>query len=210
MKTLNSDYLRIDSELSADEIGVHVNGQDRAAAPKKRQRPTKAQPSLDQRFADLSLAQVRARRKALMAEESTVSYWRRLVQARIDLLTGHIKETADLSALSRILADSSSARVRVAHMTLLDPTDIPPIPDLVELWYDIEDPTVASDAALVKLQAAEAALSAFRREVHRQLDQFTGELIARYHQDPSLAAAALPSQRWPADSPVVSEVRSSA
>ena len=39
---------------------------------------------------------------------------------------------------------------------------------------------------------AELQLSAYRNALHRRLELATGELIARYHEDPSLCLCALP------------------
>ena len=48
------------------------------------------------------------------------------------------------------------------------------------------------DALLVRLAAAEAELSAYRRSLHERLDDATSELIARYREEPALSLCALP------------------
>jgi hypothetical protein len=65
-----------------------------------------------------------------------------------------------------------------------------PLPDLAVLW---ERGTAGADPDLLqRLARAEHQLSAYRRSLHERLDAATGELIARYHENPSLALAALP------------------
>ena len=43
-----------------------------------------------------------------------------------------------------------------------------------------------------ELRVVETDISALRREIHQRLDEATGQLIARYRQDPTLALTALP------------------
>ena len=50
----------------------------------------------------------------------------------------------------------------------------------------------ADDGIVVRLAAAEAELSAYRRALHERLDDATSELIARYREEPALALCALP------------------
>jgi hypothetical protein len=69
-----------------------------------------------------------------------------------------------------------------------------PLPDLEELWSR-EVPTdddAQVDALRSDLGIAELQLSAYRGALHRQLAVATGELVARYHEDPQLCLSALP------------------
>ena len=50
-------------------------------------------------------------------------------------------------------------------------------------------------ATLARLADAEHQLSAYRRGLHERLDAATGELIARYREEPALALRALPLPR---------------
>jgi hypothetical protein len=45
------------------------------------------------------------------------------------------------------------------------------------------------------LSKAEAQLSAYRTALHKRLSSATGELIARYREQPELCLSALPTQR---------------
>jgi hypothetical protein len=72
--------------------------------------------------------------------------------------------------------------------------DMPPLPDLPDLWAREPHPHddeynrgLASD-----LSKAEAQLSAYRTALHKRLAAATGELIARYREEPTLCLSALP------------------
>ena len=68
------------------------------------------------------------------------------------------------------------------------------LPDLHKLWIRVVDPgdEAAVEQFVAELREAEANLSAMRHEIHQRLDEATGQLIARYRQDPTLALSALP------------------
>lgn len=158
-----------------------------AALPRQR-----GVPQRDPALANLSLAEVRARRKALMAEENSVSYWRRVVQAKLDLIDTDAAEPLTLDSVVEVLRDADGAQQRVAYVSLSEPQQLPPVPDLVELWQLLELGEISGSDAATRLREAESQLSRFRSEVHQRLDQFTGELIARYRENPGLAVTALP------------------
>ncbi|CAN5323220.1 hypothetical protein BH24ACT10_BH24ACT10_00480 [soil metagenome] len=77
---------------------------------------------------------------------------------------------------------------------MLPVDDIPPLPSLAELWDRRVDPADAVGTALVTtdLRLAEAQLSAYRNALHRRIGEATGELIARYREQPTLCLSALP------------------
>ena len=86
-----------------------------------------------------------------------------------------------------------SRRLQVQQMHV--PGGAPPLPDLGILW-DTSQLGEADDGAVVsRLADAEHQLSSYRRSLHLRLDAATGELIARYHDEPSLALSALPLAR---------------
>lgn len=149
-------------------------------------RPAQHAPEL----AGWGLDELRAYRQELIVEESRVSYWRRLLHARLDLTA---EDTRSLSRVRVVLDEHHAASRRLAMAPLADPDQLPPLPDLVTLWDAQGD---ASDTELLRrLAAAEHELSAYRRSLHARLDAATGELIARYREDPTLALRALPLQR---------------
>ena len=165
--------------------------------PTTRRRET---PQRSAAFADLTLDEVRTYRRGLMDEESRVSYWRRLVQARRQLLqsvaeTGSDGNTAGrLEALSGALTETRPASGRLAYLSVEVPEGTPPLPDLERLWAADPAPTDPDAAATLvdELAAAEDSLSAYRDSVHQRLDETTAELVARYAEDPTTCFAALP------------------
>lgn len=149
-------------------------------------------------FAALSLDQLRAYRRALLEEEDRVSYWRRILQARLDTLReGGRPSRGDLAALAPVLTAPRVQRGRSALVTVVAADDIPPLPDLARLWEQPHVPgDLAGTAALEEgLVGAEAELSAYRSALHRRLDAATMELIARYREDPARCLEVLPLQQ---------------
>jgi hypothetical protein len=93
-----------------------------------------------------------------------------------------------------VLAESGAVHRRLANQSVRPADDIAALPDLHALWTRLVDPTDAAEveAFVAALQEAETTPSGMRREFHRRLDEATGQLIARYRQDPTLALTALP------------------
>lgn len=142
----------------------------------------------------LSLDELRAYRQELITEESRVSYWRRILQARIDTATGPDDDGAPVSNLRSVLTRQQESSRRLAVLPVHDAVGLPPLPDLGALWDCGPD---ADDAVLNRLTTAEAELSAYRRGLHERLDDATSELIARYRDEPALALSALPLRATP-------------
>lgn len=145
---------------------------------------------------DLSLADLRAYRERLSGEEERVSYWRRLVHARMDLLEAESRNEGHLSFedLVRALGETGSGQTRHAlhHVRPADP--LPELPVLADMWVTEIDPhdAGAMAEALERLQAAESQLTGYRRALHERIDEATGELIMRYRDNPASALVALP------------------
>lgn len=149
-------------------------------------------------FAHLSLEALRTYRRALAAEENRVSYWRRLIQARLDMLDSGTPPTDDRShdRLRTLLAEARG-RGRQALVAVVPTEAPPPLPDLEGLWtreLRLADASYTADLRR-ELSFAELQLSAYRAALHRRLSASTAELIARYREDPSLALTALPLPR---------------
>ncbi|HEX4699605.1 MAG TPA: hypothetical protein VH857_09635 [Actinomycetes bacterium] len=140
----------------------------------------------------LELDVLRDYRQELITEEARVSYWRRILQARIDTSVGDTARDRDGRRLRSVLTQHQESSRRLAVLPVHDPAALPPLPDLTALWE-----TEGSDdaEALTRLAAAEAELSAYRRSLHERLDDATSELIARYREEPGLALRALPVPR---------------
>jgi len=158
----------------------------------------RAVPERSPAFAHLSLDGLRAYRRALGTEESRVSYWRRIIQARLDLVrAAEAGTTARPENLRGVFAEARVDNGRKALLTVVPVDDMPPLPDLVELWA--REPIMGSDDhnhdLARDLAKAEAQLSAYRTALHKRLASATGELIARYREQPTLCLSALPAQR---------------
>lgn len=159
-------------------------------------RPSVTCPIPSEELGLLDLAQLRAYRQRLAAEEDKVSYWRRLTQARIDMVEAESRAPQPLTFddLVRVLGDTGSGRSRHALVRIKPADPLPDLPDLTEMWEtetDTRDPDQVA-RSLEKLRAAERQLSDYRRALHERIDEATGELILRYRADPSAALALLP------------------
>jgi hypothetical protein len=166
-----------------------VNGSARPGQP---QAGELSGPALGQ----LTLPGLRSYRQTLIAEENRASYWRRLVQARLDLTRTALRggRAPRLSDLPRVLVDQPAASRRSALLSILPADDIPPLPDLADLWRrDLTAAGVAEWAvAEQSLAAAERELSAYRAALHARIGAATGELVRRYRDDPMQCLCALP------------------
>ena len=173
------------------------------AAPRTRAarvRASGAARSVPQRspgYAHLDLPALRAYRAALSAEESNVSYWRRILQARLDVVQAGTGRELDPGALRPLLTRERVGAGRQALVQVLPTEDIPPLPELGELWERRVDPSdqEGSERLAHDLRAAEAQLSAYRAALHERIGTATDELIARYREDPTLCLSALPLDR---------------
>jgi hypothetical protein len=146
-------------------------------------------------FAHLSLDGLRQYRAALSSEESRVSYWRRIIQARLDMVRATDSgNAATVEDLRDVFAEERLGGARTALITIVPVDDMPPLPDLAAVWA--REP-VAGDpqhngALMHDLTKAESQLSAYRAALHRRLASATAELIARYREHPDLCLSALP------------------
>jgi hypothetical protein len=153
---------------------------------------------LDPRFTDgidqLGLPELRARREEAEAEEADVSYLRRLLQGRLDILRAELlrrsageQDVAGLlaglpailsddapgtfSAVPRVQAPSRAGEHRRRVERLVSDETIARLPEL-----DVEELTRAVEV----LSAEEERVSTHRRTVQRVVDVLRGELARRY------------------------------
>jgi len=161
--------------------------------PVKGRRPQRGrpEPKYAPELAHLALDALRDYRQELVAEETRVSYWRRILQARLDQVIGPDDHQA-LSRLRGVLDDHGQSSRRLAMLPVVTPEDAAPLPNLAVLWETT--PGTETDHALLiaRLTDAEKELSTYRRSLHERLDAATGELISRYRDQPALALKALP------------------
>jgi len=149
------------------------------------------------RWDDLSLPQLRTYRHGLSEEEEKVSYWRRLVHARIDVLEAESRHERPLrlEELIRVLGDTGTGRARTALVNIRAADDLPELPVLADVWVtEVDHGDHAGVAEAVgRLRAAERQLTEYRRALHHRLDAATAELITRYRDSPASALAAFAS-----------------
>src|SRR5580704_13652959 len=119
-------------------------------------------PERNPQFAHLSLGGLRNYRSTLSSEESRVSYWRRIIQARIDLVRavadGHPTSVEDLKD---VFAEHHVGGNRTSLLTVVPIDDMPPLPNLAELWQREPKPADpdGNNALIRDLTKAESQLS---------------------------------------------------
>jgi hypothetical protein len=142
----------------------------------------------------LSLQALRGYRRKLTEEEEKISYWRRLVHARIDVLEAESQHERPLhlDELIRVLGDTGTGRTRTALVNVRAGDDLPELPVLQDMWVTELDPNDTAEiaGAVKRLRSAEGQLTDYRRALHEKLDAATSELIVRYKQDPASALVA--------------------
>jgi hypothetical protein len=148
-------------------------------------------------FAHLTLDALRDYRRTLTSEEDQVSYWRRIIQARLDVLRAGALGSADGQHLRPVLTDDRIASSRTALVSVVPADDIPPLPNLAELWERrVADNDEVGQVELDHdLALAERQLSAYRQALHGRIGDATNELIARYREQPTLCLTVLPLRR---------------
>lgn len=159
-----------------------------------------APPERSADFAHLSLDGLRQYRTTLSSEESRVSYWRRIIQARLDVVRATDTGSPNsLDDLRNMFSETRTTGSRTALITIVPRDDLPPLPDLGAIWG--REPIPGDDdhnAQLIHdLTKAESQLSAYRTALHRRLASATSELIARYREEPDLCLTALPDRSSP-------------
>lgn len=146
-------------------------------------------------YVHLSVAELRDLRTVLSEEESRVSYWRRILQARLDVLAhGMPGRGLDPELLAPVLTDHKVGAGRQAMARFVPVDDEPPLPSLATLWerqVDLTEPAEC-EALAADLREAEGQLSAYRASLHVRIGEATTDLIARYRDEPSLCLTALP------------------
>jgi hypothetical protein len=164
-------------------------------SPDPRRRPvvaTEHSPDL----AAMDLPALRSYRHRLEAEEDRVSYWRRLVHARLDLLAAEsaADHTLTIDDLVRVLGDTGTGRSRHALVSVRAADPLPELPELTQMWATEVDPHDEAQVAdaVERLTSAERQLTDYRRALHERIDEATAELILRYRAEPAAALAVIP------------------
>lgn len=141
----------------------------------------------------LALDQVRARRDECAAEESQLSYLRRMLQARLDIVRaeqqrrrGDAQASSLVDALPQLLADTTPATPREARAMRIDPPehqmrrreDRLAVDGTLARLPDLSDAELGEVAE--QLRQEEARVSQVRALVQRHLDRLQETLVARY------------------------------
>jgi hypothetical protein len=137
------------------------------------------------------LDDLRTLREALREEERRVSYWRQLVQGRLDLVRTSIEgghpSADDLASLAASRPRDGARRRSPAATSLALEGLVSPLAGLEDLW----DAPIAWDdpPALLRVERglveAEVKLSAYRRALHERIDACTAQLVDHYQRDPT-------------------------
>lgn len=169
---------------------------DRPAAVPSSRRGVRPVPERSDDFASLTLEGLRDYRRTLTTEEAKVSYWRRIIQARLDTVRAGTLASSDGAHLRPVLTDARVAGSRKALVEVLPVDDVPPLPRLAELWDRRVDEGDAAGLARLEadLAAAEQQISAYRKALHTRISDATNELIARYRETPALCLSVLPAR----------------
>ncbi len=154
------------------------------------------------------LADVRAQRAEAEQEEVDLSYLRRLVQGRVDVLRAELARrrgaTGDLVAdLARILADEPRSPARgLGRHSAIEPSRVDSHRRHVEALVadvDLSDVSARSEddleRALEVLSGEEQVLSGKRREVQAVMDACSAEITRRYKEGEADVATLLADQR---------------
>jgi hypothetical protein len=153
-------------------------------------------PERNPALAHLDLQAVREYRAALTTEEGTASYWRRVVQARLDIVAAVTDDLPAVDNLGDVIAGVPAQTTRVALLDVVAGDDLPELPDLAAVWLAEPVPGDGRRNALLvaALADAELRLAAYRDALAGRLEAATAELIARYREDPAACLVALPTQ----------------
>ncbi len=100
--------------------------------PPSGQRRTVTEAVASPHLAEVTLPELRTYRERLRAEEERISYWRRLIHARVDLIrAGNLGDTpVDVDALGRVLGDTGTGQARAALHRVRAADPLPDLPDL--------------------------------------------------------------------------------
>lgn len=163
----------------------------RTAEPSDRAQPDPArQPDLGA----LRLPELRALRRDAQSDEADLSYVRRMLQGRIDILRAELARRTDpeapvLDRLSEILADVPSRhRTSARHVTLSTPRGEEYRRLATEMLSEVElsDLTARTDdelhAAMGRLAGYEQQISRRRQDLQRTADDCSAEIARRYRE----------------------------
>ncbi|MFE0643026.1 ABC transporter substrate-binding protein [Streptomyces sp. NPDC058877] len=165
-------------------------GGSSVARPPVQRTAEPAQPELGA----LRLPELRALRRDAQSDEADLSYVRRMLQGRIDILRAELARRTDpeapvLDRLSEILADvPSRQRSSARHVTLSTPRGEEYRRLATEMLSEVElsDLTARTDeelhAAMGRLAGYEQQVSRRRQHLQRTADDCSAEIARRYRE----------------------------
>ena len=155
----------------------------------------------------LSLDDLRERRKEAEQEETDLSYMRRLLQGRLDILRAELARRAGdgsdlVDALPQILADEPSGGPRgLGRHMAAEPSRADAHRRYVEALVadvDLSNPDSHDDDSLRRvletLESEEQKVSESRRAVQKVMDALTGEVTRRYREGDADPSDLLPTE----------------
>ncbi|MGH8894008.1 MAG: aerial mycelium formation protein [Actinomycetes bacterium] len=140
----------------------------------------------------LDLDELRARRREAEQEEADLSYVRRMLQGRMDILRAELSRRAGggdkiVEHLSQVLADAARSDHGLGRFLRVEPSRVDEHRRLVEQVIadvGVSDVEHHSDddlrAALGRLEGFERGISEDRHRVQQVMDSLTTEVAARY------------------------------
>ena len=179
--------------MSSEIPSSHVAGVD--PLPGGRRRIDRVlDPEFLQGVADVALSEVRSRRHEAEQEEADLSYVRRLLQGRIDIVRAELgRRSGDergslVDQLASILAEGTRSEARGSgHHNVVEPSRVADHRRSVEQLVSdvgVSDVVNRSDDeladSLTRLTEYEAAVSRNRRRVQEVMDACTAEIARRY------------------------------
>jgi hypothetical protein len=158
-------------------------------------------------LAALSMDEVRSLRKEAEQEETDLSYIRRLLQGRLDILRAERDRRSGsgdaslVDSLAKILADDNAGSPHgLGRHIAAEPSRTDQHRRAVEALVadlDISDPGALDDAALGRalevLETEERSVSEKRRAVQKVMDASTAEITRRYRDGDANVSDLLPT-----------------
>lgn len=202
----------MDGEVLADRLAVPQDGGVIEVRPGGRRRIDRVlDPAYTAGIAERPLSEVRGLRDEAAQEETDLSYLRRLLHGRIDIVRAEQERratgdaTAVVERLASILAPNSvGPPTGSGRHTTLEPSRAEAHRRHVEALVsdvDLSDVGSLADAklehALHTYLAEETEVSRRRRQVQAVMDQLNDEIAARYRQGRASVDELLAAQRVP-------------
>lgn len=138
------------------------------------------------------MAQLRERRRDAEQEEADLSYIRRMLQGRLDIVLAELRRRAGdgeevVDILAEVLADEAGASKRSVRYITVEPSRVGEVRRAEEraasdvLILDVESRSDAElNEAIAALRAHETEVSELRRQVQQVADALSSEVARRY------------------------------